>query len=150
MEMLYLIFFFILIFTLYISLLTGFFAIYYYDCDKYKNIDAKNIDLGYTLHVFILSFIFFIIICTIIFYNKIIGIILFILFILSALFIRYIIKRNMKNIIEIYYIGIDPPAFVKFNSKILTMLLSPFSYTIFSILLLIIIFGLLVLDKVLK
>jgi len=69
MRILYFIIFGIFIYSFFISLLTGFFAIYYYDRNIHKNIRINNLNLGYTSHIMILSIIFFIITCITIFYN---------------------------------------------------------------------------------
>jgi len=111
----------------YISILTGFFATYYYDDKIHKKIKIHDINEGYfkcTLFIAGVSFIYFIIILL---NNKTIGIIIFCILLVFGVLINFLVKNNMKNITEIYCVGIKPPALVKFKSKLMTILLSPFS-----------------------
>jgi hypothetical protein len=133
--MIFLLVFLVLAFyLLYISTLTGFFAVYYYDEKKYPKIKAYESNVGYFSHILFIAGIYFINIIVIIFYTRIIGMIIFSILIILAILFRIIVKKNMKNIIKITCAGIKPPATVIFNSKLLTILLSPFSNIIFIIL----------------
>jgi hypothetical protein len=108
----------------YISLLTGFFATYYYDDKIHKKIKIRDTNEGYFSHILFLAGIFFINII-IILNNKIIGITIFCILFVFGVLVNFLVKNNMKNITEIYCIGIKPPASVKFKSKLMTILLSP-------------------------
>jgi len=140
-NILYLIIGIIIFLYFYVSVLTGFFAIYYYNNKIYNNIKTKNIDSGYFSHILAIAVLFIINTCLTIFYNNIIGIIIYCILIVFAIIFKFVIKNNMKNIIEIYFYGARPPAIVKFKTKSLTILLSPISSGIFSIILFVIIFG---------
>ena len=110
----------------YISVLTGFFATYYYNENTHKKIIFKDSDAGYFSHILYIAGLFLINIF-VFFQNKFIGIIIYIFLIALILTIWYFVKRNMKNIIKINCTWYRPPATVIFNTKIMTLLLSPFS-----------------------
>ena len=122
----------------YVSILTGFFATYYYDSKINKKIKMIDTDAGYFSHILHIAVVFFINTIVTIFYNKMIGMIGYCIQISLGIIIMFLIKRNMKNITEIICVGIRYPATVKFKSKLLTILLSPFSNTVFIIILLVI------------
>jgi hypothetical protein len=52
-----------------------------------------------------------------IFYSIIIGIIIYFILVIFGIIIRNAVKQNMKNIIEIKYFGIRPPAVVIFTDS---------------------------------
>ena len=110
----------------YISVLTGFFATYYYDNKVHKKIKIRDTNEGYFSHILFIAGIFLINIIVLL-NNKIIGIIIYFLLLVFGVLINFLVKNNMENITEIYCVGIKPPALVKFKSKLMTILLSPFT-----------------------
>jgi hypothetical protein len=112
----------------------------YYD-SKNKKIKMIDTDEGYFSHILHIAGIFFINIFVTLFYNNIIGMIIYGILILLGIIVMFLIKRNMKNITEIICVDIRCPATVKFKSKLLTILLSPFSNTVFIIICLILLAG---------
>jgi hypothetical protein len=127
MEFKYLVSFILLgIFGLmfYISLLTGFFATYYYDNKIHTKIKIHDTNEGYFSHILYIAGIFLINIIVLL-NNKIIGIIIYCILLVFSVLINFLVKNNMKNITEIYCVSIRPPASVKFKSKLMTILLSP-------------------------
>ena len=59
-----------IVLTYYISLVTGFFALYYYDREKYKKIRLNNYDTGYFLQSLLIALYFIINTFITLFYNR--------------------------------------------------------------------------------
>ena len=120
-------FFGLFILMYYISLVTGFFVLYYYDKKLHKNIVIIGDDsLDYFKHIIHLA-IFILLTMLIIIKKTIIGIFLFGIFLITGIILRIFIKKNMKNVIKIYTGTIRSLGSIYFRNKTTTILLSPFS-----------------------
>jgi hypothetical protein len=150
MKIAYLIIFGLIFLMWYVSVLTGFFATYYYDSKINRKIKIIDTNEGYFSHILFIAGIFFINTIITLFYNIIIGIIGYCILILLGISIMFLIKRNMKNITEINCVSIRYPATVKFKSGLLTILLSPFSNIIFIIIFLIILSSFIIIEKIIE
>jgi len=113
---------------IYISSLTGFFSLYYYDKEKHKNIrlfgENKN---TYKVALFTLR-LYYIATIFMAFYIKIIiGILCFILLTIITIIINNYIKNNMEIISEIHCWASNPIITIKFTGKRYKLFLIPIS-----------------------
>jgi hypothetical protein len=132
----------IFILMLYVSLLTGFFAVYYYDEKKHKHIKTiGDIHLAYSSSILFIVAFFFIVLIVMIFYKKLFfGLITFFILLFLGILSHFLVKKNMKNILEISG-GYKPPITVKFKKIRYTVLFSPISTGYFLIALFLFIIG---------
>jgi L-asparagine transporter-like permease len=132
----------ITVLMLYVSLLTGFFAVYFYDEKKHKHIKTSgDIHLAYGSSILFLAAFFFVVMVVIIFYRELIfGLIAFFVLIFLGTLFHFLVKKNMKNIAEMSG-GYKHTVTVQFKKKRYTLLLSPVSTRYFLIALLLVIIG---------
>ena len=136
----------VIAFSYYISLLTGFFAVYYYDPKKYIRIRFSDYNDGDFQHLLLIAMYFLINTFITLFYDRILGLVIYSILIILGILISIIVKRNMKNIITIYNpIGRKIiPIRIKFRRKLMTTILSPLSNDIFLIIIIIFIISIVV------
>lgn len=148
-EIILVVFSVILILILYVSMLTGFFALYYYDENLHKKIVISGDDgLGYNISILGIAAFFFLAIAVMVFYKEIVwGLTVFFILLFLAILYRTLVKKNMKNIVKISG-GYKPPVTVIFKKKIYTLLLSPFSSRYIFIIILLLIIGALIYAKI--
>jgi hypothetical protein len=119
------IFGYITILIIYISSLTSFFSLYYYDEEKHNNIKIYGYNnSSYKLALFTLKLYYIATIIIAFFINIIIGILNIILLTLFTIFMQNYIKNNMEIISEIHC-GVMPPIFIKFINKRYELFLIP-------------------------
>jgi hypothetical protein len=134
----------ITILIIYISSLTSFFSLYYYDEEKHKGIKIYGYNKSSCkLASFELKLYYISAIILAFFINIIIGILSIILLTLFTIFIQNYIKNNMEIISEIHC-GVMPPIFTKFKYKrhglFLIPVLNPIIISLYIVFIIILIF----------
>jgi hypothetical protein len=111
--------------VLYVTNITSFFVIYYYNPNKHKNIElVGNINTIYLKQLFVVLMIYIMSIIVSFFISFVLGFLVFLVLTFLVMIVHNYIKKNMEKIKSIHC-GIRPFVYIKFNDKIYNSLLMP-------------------------